>query len=304
VDTITVTALSDCVARCADTVVVRVRQQPVSLRATQRRLLIESLGDVIPLDGEARDRNGVPVSDVLLTTVIPQTPAIAVRSAGVWRAIANGTTTALLRLGALEDTVSLTVRQRVAEVVSIRPLLSPVAAPNGRLDTLFAEARDARGIVLQRADVRWGFALPNPNILRVLSATNMAGQFQLVAQATMATSRTIAITADSVTRTVPFTSVVITTATVTVTDSVLVLGRDTLALSLTARDALGRLNPGVRPTWRSRDTTIARVDSVAGRVIGRAPGAVFLTGEIFGGLGVVRDSVRVRVAPPAPVRAP
>ena len=174
----------------------------------------------------------------------------------------------------------------------VAPVAAVVVTPDsatlisGRTLQLAAVARDAAGANLQNASFTWS------------STDTLKARVTAAGLVTAAAAGTVFIIAKSgsVADTAVITAAPVPVASVTVTPSApALLAGDSVQLSAVAKDSAGNVLPGRTITWRSSDTTIARVSST-GMARALAAGVASVTAS-SGASGTASLNVSAPVAP-------
>lgn len=275
-----------CAGKCADTVLVTVRQVPATVVAPDT-VHVSRLQDPRALEATVRDRNGFVVADSTPRwALVSGAGVVALDPDGTVTGLSNGTARAVASVGGAADTVVLEVAQVVAgaEVSDSLITFNAVALD----DTLTLELTDSSGVSLDRpVSISWqssdaGVATVTPlatDSARAVVQSVAVGEAYVRASAEGKQDSTLV----RVTQTPA--SVVVQPA----ADTLNALG-DTTELAATARDDNGQAIPGAAVTWTSLDTLVATV-SADGAVVGRGTG----TARISASFGDVADTAEVLV---------
>ena len=204
---------------------------------------------------------------------------------GVVRGISAGTAQLAVVCGTRSSIITATVTARPV----VRVELSPATLSVTELDTarLSATTLDDRGVSTSAARVAW--VSSDATVASVDSTGRVIANAPGVA--------TVAATAGTSTATASVRVAARPVASVTMATSALVLPRfDAMPLSVTVRDATGRVLPGRIPAWTSSAPGVATV-STAGVVTAQSVGMSTITGTVDGRSA----SATVTVIPPATV---
>ena len=125
---------------------------PTTLSVTPESAVFTALGDSVRFSAQVRDQNGQVLSGAAVTWSSADPSVVSVTSAGLARAIADGTTTVTASAGSASGSAGVQVRQELDRVV-----VSPASIDLDVGDTvrLIAEAQDDNGNPLDAVAFVW-----------------------------------------------------------------------------------------------------------------------------------------------------
>ena len=274
--------------------------RPTAVSVSPATAELTAVGATVRLAAEVRDQNGQTMAGATVTWT-SDAPAVAtVNSAGVARAVANGTATITATAGDASGSASLTVAQEVSAVAVTLPADSLEVGDTLRV---VAAATDANGHAVEEASFAWSSS--DASVVDV-DESGLATAVAVGTAVVTAASSGVSGSAELV--------VIPVVGAVTVRPDTVrftALGQS-VRLSAEVLDRDGRVLPGVAASWSSGDAAVATVDSLglvtavragatvvtaaAGRAAGRAAGEAVVT--------VTQSADSVVVSPAAATIAP
>ena len=152
-----------------------------TLQITPGAATIGALGDTVRLDAEVRDQRGQPIPGAGVSWASLDHLIATVSSAGVVRAVANGSARIIATSGSMADTAAITVAQ-VAAQVEVAPAIVSVA--KGDTARLSAVVRDANAHEIDGAAIVWSSAdqsIAAVDQTGLVTTTMLGGETQITA---------------------------------------------------------------------------------------------------------------------------
>ncbi|HET9982599.1 MAG TPA: Ig-like domain-containing protein [Longimicrobiales bacterium] len=253
-----------------------------AVRVPSASQTLTSLGDTLRLAGAALFATGDTVTGGVLQWRTLDPTVVEVSSAGLVRALAEGTARVVASSGSIEATTQVVVKAAVARVDVAPTSLTLFVDSVGQLS---ATARDANGYVLVRT-ASW--TASDPKVASVDAQGRVTGRApgatSIIATVEGKTSPPVRV----VVQAPPVASITLSPAEPSIAAG------GSVQLVATPRDAAGNPLSGRPVTWSSDDTAVATVDA-AGLVTGRAAGRATITASCEG----QSASVVVSVSAPA-----
>lgn len=131
---------------------IGIRFPVASVTATPDELEFTALGATAVMEVTARDRHGRPLEDRSVMWSAQPEGVVTVGSDGTVEAVATGTASVIALVGAVADTIPVTVTQRPHTVTLVEP---PAAVLVGQAVQLSADVHDAGGALITGASVVW-----------------------------------------------------------------------------------------------------------------------------------------------------
>ena len=208
------------------------------------------VGSTLPLQATVRDASGQAITGPTIIWTVQDTGVAKVSPAGVVTARAVGSTQVAASAHGKSGRAAITVSPVPVASVSVSPARVDLAP--GAQATLAATAYDAAGRALDGRALVW--ASSNTAVVTV----DAVGSITAVA----AGAATITATSEGITGSSAVSVTIPAVATVAIEPARVTLQRNmTASLTPTLRDANGNVLTGRAITWKSSDTTIARVSS-------------------------------------------
>ena len=142
------------VGSTADTVEVTVAQAVDSVAITSPRVSFTALGQTTTLAAQALDANGQAAPGVAAWAALAPDTATIDAVTGVATAVVNGTAVFTATVGAVVDTITLTVQQ-VAASISVAPNPVPDTLTSGDTQQFTASAEDSLGVAIAVPAFLW-----------------------------------------------------------------------------------------------------------------------------------------------------
>ncbi|MCU0623546.1 MAG: Ig-like domain-containing protein, partial [Gemmatimonadaceae bacterium] len=275
-----VATISADVLGVVGTATVTVAQVPVSLVVTPTALTFRTIGRTSVAAVAVRDARGAPVAGAAPDWTSRDTSVARVGVDGRIEARGPGRTDVVARVGALRDSLAVTVSPLVAVVEVAAPA---TLSSFGDTTRLVAVARDSGGTPVASATILWQSS--DTTVARV----NALGTVTARGNGTSDVSATAGAVTGAVRITVAQVAARLTVTPATVTFGA--LGR-TRTVAADVRDARGAAITGATITWLSRGTGVATVDA-AGLVTATGAGST----RVVATTGTIRDSIIVTVTP-------
>jgi uncharacterized protein YjdB len=262
---------------------VTVRQSGATVEVTPTALTLDALEATVQLHVAARDANGHAVEGSVFTWVSSDPRVAGVSATGLVTAVGNGSATVSASLDGVTGGAAVTVSQ-VVKAVTVTPGAATLAALQATVQ-LRAEARDANGHLVERAEFAWA------SNAQAVAAVNQAGLVTAVdngaAEITAAATGVSARSAITVSQVV--TSVRVTPA------EVRLAGRGATAqLAAEARDGNGHVVRNATFVWASSNGAAAMVDQ-AGLVSAVNEGEALVSAAASGVTGTARVIVQIPI---------
>jgi uncharacterized protein YjdB len=245
--TATVTATSEGITGSST---VSVMRPAVASIAIQPRSATIERGATVQLSVAVTDERGTPVADRAPTWTSSNSAIAIVSASGLVTAVAPGVASITAALDGKADTVSVAVTAVPVASVGVLPAIRTLVV--GESTTLTATVKDANGAVVTDRPVAW-----TSSNAAVASVTQGG-----VVRALAAGTATISATSEGSTGSATITVSAAPVATISLQPASVTLRRDmTVTLTPTLKDASGNVLTGRTITWKSSDTTVARVSS-------------------------------------------
>jgi uncharacterized protein YjdB len=229
------------------------------------------------------DAQGKPVPGASVTWSSSNPAVATVGQGGMVTAVGGGSVSIRAVSGGVLGAAGLTVAVPApAPVASVSITLSPTSISAGQVSQATVVLRDSAGNTLTGRTV--GYSSNNPAVATVSAGGSVTG----VASGTAQITATSEGKSGSATLSVSGGTVAVSSVSVSAPTTTLAAG-DTTRASATALDQTGHTLSGVSFTWRSSDTSVARVGTL-GKVTGRTSGSATITATtsgVSGSLGFV-----------------
>lgn len=258
----------------ADTLRVRVTNDPTAVDIIPSTLTLASVGDTAIPNVDIRNSRGASLGRATVFWRSTDT-IVTVTATGVIVARADGSTlvTATTPDSARADTVVVTITN-APEMVTLNRVADTLTALTRTLQ-YDAVVRNSRGAIVSGATVNWRSS--NASVASVIAGLVTAaavGQTLIIGEATgaaglRADTARLVVTNDVVTLTVSPTHLTVPSVGATAT------------ITADARSAVGASVSGVSVAWTTSDASVATVDAT-GTVTGVAVGTATITGDVAG----------------------
>jgi uncharacterized protein YjdB len=245
--TATVTATSEGIAGSS---IVSVTVPAIASIAIQPRSATVQRGATVQLSTAITDERGAPVTARTPTWTSSDGAIAIVSASGLVTAVAPGSALISASLDDKADTVSISVIAVPVGSVSVLPATRSLVV--GESTTLTATVKDANGAVVTDRTVAW-----TSSNMAVASVTQGG-----VVRALTAGTATISATSEGNTGSATITVSAAPVASISLQPASVTLRRNmAVTLTPTLKDASGNVLTGRTITWKSSDSTVARVSS-------------------------------------------